>query len=132
MLCGLILAFPLASYSLAFALASNARGRGLVASASLWSALAALVVLRLGLLYEFWRWKAWTGYFAAPALFITAALAFGFGMRHFSAKEVLHSAKPWNMPAFWWAWALLILASLILSAFLLQSLGSEFAQILDR
>jgi hypothetical protein len=132
MLYGLILAFPLAVYSISFALASNARSRGLIASSTLWAGLAGLAVLRLGFLYEFWRWHAWTGYFAGPALVAAALLAFIFGWRRFCAKEVVQPAKPWNMPPYWWAWALLILGSLALTAFLLHSLGAEFAQILGR
>jgi hypothetical protein len=132
MLCGLLLAFPLAVYTFTFSLASNARRRGLVASSPLWSGLAALAILRLGLLYEFWTWKAWTGYFAAPALFVAALAALGYGWHSFRAKEVVQPASPWNMPAFWWAWVLLVVGGLALAALLLYSLGAEFAQILGR
>ena len=132
MLCGLIFAFPLSVYSLAFALASNARTRGMVASSALWSGLIALAVLRLGLLYEFWTWKAWTAFYAAPALLVSSVAALGFGWRRFRFKEVVQPEKPWNIPTFWWAWALLILGSLALAVFLIHSLGSEFTQILGR
>ena len=132
LLYGLILAFPLACFSLTFALAANARGRGLVLSAWIWGGLTALALLRLGLLYEFWEWQAWTGYFACPILIGAALVAGGVGLRVFSVKEVVQPSKPLNMPAYWWAWVLLILSGLGAITLLLWSLVKELAKIVGK
>jgi len=132
LLYGLTLAFPLACFSGTFALAANARGRGLVLSAPLWGGLIALAVLRLGLLYEFWEWQVWNGYLACPALLASAGAAAGFGLWRFRQKELVPPTRPWNMPSLWWLWVLLVVGSLGLITFLLSSLGKEWAAILGR
>jgi hypothetical protein len=128
----LILVFPLTCYSLSFSLAVNARGRGAVLSSWMWGGLGALAVLRLGLLYEFWQWNAWTGYFACPFLILAAFASVALGLRVYGFKEVVNSSKPWNMPAYWWAWVLLFLGALGTITFLVSSLGKELASMLGK
>lgn len=128
----LVWAFPLACYSLGFSLCANARSRGEVLASWIWAGLGALGILRLGLLWEYWEWHAWTGQMAFPALLAAAFGATVLGLRIYRTKEVVAPSKPWNVPAYWWAWALIFLGALGTISFLVISLGRELAKILGK
>jgi hypothetical protein len=132
LLYGLVFAFPVALFAVAFSLAANARARSLVFTAWFWAALAALIVLRLGLRYEYWQWRAWTGYVVCPSLLMVSLIALGLGYQSFCRKEIVQPSKPIALPSYWWIWLLLILGGLLLTAFLVVSLSDEFSKIIGR
>lgn len=132
LLYGLVVAFPMAVFSMAFALSANARSRSLVLSAWFWAGLGALVILRLGLFYETWHWGAWTGYVACPGLIAGAAAAIGLGFLYYARKEIAPPGKPLVIPTHWWLWGLLFLLGITLSLFLIRSILDEFVRILNQ
>ncbi len=127
---GLVLVLPLAVFSFSFALAANARSRALAFTAWFWGGLAALVILRASLRYEFWKWQTWTGSLACSTLALSACLALWIGARAFRQKEVVQPSKPLSIPAHWWLWVTLTLLSIVLGGTLLTSLSNEFFKML--
>jgi hypothetical protein len=132
LLYGLVVAFPLAVFSLAFSVAANARSRSLVLSAWFWAGLGALLVLRGGLFYETWHWGGWTGYVACPALVVSALGAVSLGYARYRRKEIAPPGKPFVIPTHWWLWGLLFLLGITLSLFLIRSILDEFVRILKQ
>jgi hypothetical protein len=132
LLYGLVFAFPFAVFSIGFSLSANARGRALVFTGWFWAGLVALIVLKLGLSYEYWSWGAWTGFVACSALIITGAAALWTGHAFFRGKEIVPASSPFIMPNYWWLWLLLIACSLALTAILVVSLSQELAKVMKQ
>jgi len=130
LLLGLVIAFPFACFGLTFALAANAPTRSLVLTSSFWSVLACLLILRMGLFYEYWHWGGWMGYVTTPALILAGLSALWIGCRFYRSKELALGAKPIVLPTHWWIWTLLVLAGAGLCLFLVRSLLDEFVRIL--
>jgi hypothetical protein len=130
LLFGLVVAFPLAVFAFGFALAANARSRGVAMTAWFWGGVATLLLLRLGLLSEFRQWNTWTGYVSVPTLTGAAGVVLWFGHRRFCAKEIGPSTRPMVLPELWWLWAILACLALALAGFLLSSLSGELLRML--
>lgn len=130
LLLGLVIAFPFACFALTFALAANAPTRSLVLTSWFWSALACLLILRMGLFYEYWHWGGWMGYVTTPALILAGLGALWIGCYFYRSKELAIAAKPIVIPSHWWIWTLLLMAGAGLCLFLVRSLLDEFVRIL--
>lgn len=129
LLYGLVFAFPFSVFGLGFAFAANARGRTLVFTAWSWAILASLVVLKLGLMYEYRSWGAWTGFVACTGLVTLGTAALYLGYRFFCQKEIAQAPRPLALPSYWWFWLLLIAGGIVLTLFLVTSLWQELGKI---
>lgn len=130
LLSGLVLALPLAVFSIAFVVSTLAHSRVLVLLAWFWGALGALAVLQVGIWYESLVWDKLNGYFSCPLLIAVAIATLGFGLVRFRRKEVGGPSAPIVLPGYWWLWVLLFVVGLGLALALLSSLATQFPRIL--
>ncbi len=132
LLYGLVLAFPFAVFATGFSLAANARGRALAVTGWFWAGLVALIILKLGLFYEYWSWKVWTGLIACTGLGVAGCVALWTGYRLYRRKEIVPASKPFTMPSFWWLWLFLAISGLALTLFLVTSLWQELKKMMGQ
>ncbi len=130
LLAGLVVALPLAIFSISFVISTLARSRVLVLVAWFWGGLGALAVLQIGLWYESLVWDRLNGYFSCPLLIAVALATIGFGLIRFRRKEVGGPSAPIVLPGYWWLWVLLFVIGLGLALALLASLATEFPRLL--
>lgn len=126
LLYGLVLAFPFALFSLAFAMSAVAHSRMIVLTSWFWAMVMALVVLQLGFWYEDFVWERLTGFFSCPVLLVAGTGGLWLGYRAYLEKEVGPSSAPITLPARWWLWVFLFLASLLLALALAASIARHY------
>ena len=82
---------PLAAHAVAFALAANAKSRGMVNAATLTGIIAAAIVMLAGFYLETLLWQEANGLLAGPALLVTATLVLLGGHLAYQRKEATAS-----------------------------------------
>jgi len=130
LLYGLVLAFPFAVFSGAFACAAITRSRALVLTSWFWGGLGALVLLLAGMRYEELMWTRFNGLFACPVLVVGGLVVLWIGHRFYCRKEVGPDARPLALPARWWLWALGFLLGVALALALLSSVLRSLPRLL--
>jgi hypothetical protein len=129
LLYGLVLTLPLTIFLLSFAFSAVTHSRRLILTASFWSTLASLGVLRLGFWYEDLMWGSINGYCTCPWLALLAFATAWAGARVYAAKEIGQQSAPVALPARWWLWCGLFLLGLLLGLVLAASLAAHWSQL---
>jgi hypothetical protein len=132
LLYGLMLTLPLAIFLLSFAFSALTHSRRLILTASFWSTLASLGILRLGFWYEDLVWGNINGYFTCPWLALLGFATVWAAARLYAAKEIGHQSVPVTLPARWWLWCGLFLLGLLLGLALAASLAANWSQLFPR
>lgn len=91
--------------------------------------MAALILLRGGLLYEAWRWKEWNGLVSCSLLALASLLALSCGHRGFCRKEIGPPSGRIVIPGRWGIWLLVALLGFGLLLVVVGSLVRDFSRV---
>ena len=130
LLYGLVLALPMAVFSISFTLSSIVRSRFVIFTSWFWSSLSALALLYGGFSYEELVWDEINGFFSFPLLMIAGITALIVGYRLYLHKEVGNYGSPLSLPQGWWIWLILIIVGATVATVIIASLLHQFPKFL--
>ena len=128
---GLVLAFPLAVFSMSFALAAVTHSRFLIFTSWFWGGLLAMAALYGGLLCEDRLWNHMNGFLSCPLLILVAVVVLAIGHRQYQQKEIGPYGARITLPSGWWAWAVLWLLGVVVALWLAGALARQVPKFLS-